>query len=111
MHGPSTLSNLCLSSLTHVRVPFALTVAARGRFKTSAISPAKKQNHWYQVQPLKSLGIHPGDVSCLAFNSLENSINPFGNILPFSPLKYLRFSYQSFKSERPPLGSQGPKFI
>jgi len=63
-----------------------------------------KTNHWYQVQPLKSLGIHPGDVSCLAFTSLENSINPFGNILPFSPLKYLRFIYQRFKSERPALG-------
>ena len=44
MHGPNTLSNRCLSSLTHLRVPFARTVAARGRFRTRAISPVSKNN-------------------------------------------------------------------
>lgn len=39
IQGPSTLSKRCLSSLTHLRVPFARTVAARGRLRTRAISP------------------------------------------------------------------------
>ena len=40
--GPSTRSNLARSSLTHLRVPSALTVAARGLFNSRAISPEKK---------------------------------------------------------------------
>ncbi|RMZ99826.1 hypothetical protein BpHYR1_007078 [Brachionus plicatilis] len=37
--GPSTLSNRCLSSLTHFKGPLAITVAARGLSKSRAISP------------------------------------------------------------------------
>lgn len=38
-HGPRTRSNLGRSSLTHFKGPRATTVAARGRFISSAISP------------------------------------------------------------------------
>lgn len=41
LHGPITRSNRCLSSLTHLRSPLAVTVAARGRLSTRAISPDK----------------------------------------------------------------------
>lgn len=37
--GPSTRSKRGRSSLTHLRGPRATTVAARGRFSSSAISP------------------------------------------------------------------------
>lgn len=38
-HGPRTRSNLGRSSFTHFKGPRATTVAARGRFIRSAISP------------------------------------------------------------------------
>lgn len=40
-HGPSTRSKRALSSFTHLRGPAALTVAARGRFRSRAISPRR----------------------------------------------------------------------
>lgn len=40
-HGPRTRSNLGRSSFTHFRGPRATTVAARGRFIRSAISPGE----------------------------------------------------------------------
>lgn len=40
-HGPSTRSKRALSNFTHLRWPTALTVAARGRFRSRAISPRR----------------------------------------------------------------------
>lgn len=42
-HGPNTRSKRWRSSLTHFNGPRATTVAALGRFKTSAISPINRK--------------------------------------------------------------------
>ena len=45
--GPITRSKRSRSSLTHLREPRAMTVAARGRFRTRAISPDMKKGNKY----------------------------------------------------------------
>lgn len=42
-HGPRTRSKRGRSSLTHFKVPRETTVAARGRFISSAISPGQEK--------------------------------------------------------------------
>jgi len=43
-HGPRTRSNLNRSSLTHLRGPLDMTVAALGLSSSKAISPGNRKN-------------------------------------------------------------------
>lgn len=54
--GPRTRSNLGRSSLTHLRGPHAITVAARGRFISRAISPGSHRKDKQSSRAYKAAG-------------------------------------------------------
>lgn len=56
--GPSTRSKRGRSSFTHLRGPRATTVAARGRFSSSAISPRRTGTAHYTGSSSRSISAH-----------------------------------------------------